>query len=728
MVASPEIRIPKKPEDGVRSTKRAAVELYGIEENDGEFVVTLPGLVDHSDGAMAVVGTCTERFSDRAAAEERATQSRDNLRIARERASLDKTYAGNTFFNIQPTTDGRYKVTVPGGVDDTGRFYMATTSFEFSTWDEAKAYFLSTVEAGERVIDRPLLRLQTTADTTISFSELTAFHPQVAAAEQAQLIPPAIEQYLMRDGRLDGSAPSAKTYQETIKEAGWERKLYSFILKFLKNEGAETAKALGIKELDALSPSQAVELATALVVDLTKYKWSDTAEVAGDIAITTGSAADNSTVLQLLQQGLRRRGDPTWEGNGVCRNFASAVKAVFEALKANQTKFNRLRNTYALYEHGNDSFAPEREDFGTLKKNRVGHAWNSFVTVARDGSANTTITDVTWAKRDLDSKKITGLDHTLMRMEPVVRAVALAMPETAPNRSEQLTDILKYYVVKIDGAHDQLPELPPVSSLSESEQDYYRAFAVENFGKTYDLRQLDDSKIIAAGQQLYTRIRHDEKRGKERLFFTTKAVELMGKQGVPAELPDGLVSAINEQYQTIAGKADRREITTIYRIAERDPRINFRTIIQAHLKEASLTNYHADKLIFSDDGLQRMVFEELKNRPGFDILVKDSPKFRIRLREALPELFLDFVPDTKPEDAAELRYLVSQTNGLQRLRMMVERPIRSGQSYSGLFERARGMLREINPDRYDASIKTLTDYEVIKQFDELAARLRAQSN
>src|SRR3989338_2980272 len=154
MLATTEVRQTQKLEKPV-TVKPPAPELYGIAEVDGEYEVTLPGLGDPASGLL--VGTYRERFTDRTAAEDRIQRSRDDWRISRELASLDKTYAGDHFFNIQRTQDGRYKVTVPGAVDETGRFYFATTSFTFDTWDEAKAYFLETVKAEEKVIDCPLL-------------------------------------------------------------------------------------------------------------------------------------------------------------------------------------------------------------------------------------------------------------------------------------------------------------------------------------------------------------------------------------------------------------------------------------------------------------------------------------------------------------------------------------------------------------------------------------------
>jgi hypothetical protein len=276
-------------------------------------------------------------------------------------------------------------------------------------------------------------------------------------------------------------------------------------------------------------------------------------------------------------------------------------------------------------------------------------------------------------------------------------------------------------MVKIDGSNEAPAELPPVTSLSVAEQDYYRSLAIQQFGTTYDLSQVEDNRIIAIGQQFSANIIHEQTRAKERVFFTSKVVELMRQHGVPAELPDGLAAAINEQYQTIADKADHTEIEIVYQIAQRDPIINFQKIIRSYLRSASLSDYHVDKFIFKDNTLQKQVYEELKGRSEFDRLLKDSPKFRTRLREVLPALLIDFSPDIKPEDAAELRYLVQRSSGLRHL----ERMIRPGKS-STIIEKAREILRKLNADNYEAMTAALDDYTIIKRFDELHSALRTK--
>jgi len=586
--------------------KKMSIGLYDVNETAGGFEVVLPGLFDKK--RELIVGTRRENFTTREEAEQAIEKSREADRVLFERASLEKTYQKH-FFRIDETKEGKFRVVLPGLVDSKNGYYVGTSYKEFDSWDEAKEHFLKSKENEERFSQKPLLEVQTGENEKIAFSQLDAFNPRIAPSEQPHEIPESIKTYLMGKGRLDGTEPSASTYQETIKEKDWERKLFSFVSSYLEKDGVETLKELGIEHLDALTPKQAIDLATRVVIDLTKYKWSDTKEAKSDIPLKPEkSGADKNTVQQLLQEGLSRKNDPDWEGNGVCRNFASSVKGVFEALKTNQTRFSQLRDTYALYEGGMDEFAPKRQKKNVMEMDRTGHAWNTFVTVSREGAANATVIDATWAKRNLDTKEVEGLDHTLLRMEPVVHAVGQNLSEGAPNKEEQIQHLLSYYVLKIEGSKQVTPELPPVASLDEKEKVYFREIAVKHFGEKYDLTSASEEQIIALGQRFIAEIKKGQEQETERQFFTTRAVELMKRQGVPKEIPPILARAISEEYQKIGDDTDKSEIETIYKISQNNSNVDFGAILRSYLKEKPLSDYHAESLIFADNNLQMKVF------------------------------------------------------------------------------------------------------------------------
>lgn len=697
--------------------------LYNISEADGGFDIVIPGLLDKKREGF--VGTSKKHFSTREEAEQNIVNTREQNQILLEKTSLEKSFS-NHFFRIDETEGGRFRVMVPGLVDSKAGHYVCPTYKEFNSWNQAKEYFLQQREQEAQLTHTPILEMQTAENERIAFSQWEAFKPRVTPSEKPHEIPSSVQKYLMDRGRLDGSDPSAKTYQETIKEAGWEGKLFSFVSSYFEGYGADTAKELGIKHLEALTPKQGAELATRIVIDLTKYKWGDTRQEQSDLSSRTRTKADESTTLQLLQESLERKNDPQWEGNGVCRNFASSVKAVFESLKANQTKFSQLRDTYCLYEGDTEVFAPRRENVNVTTLDQIGHAWNTFVTVSKEGNANATIADVTWAKQNLDTKQIEGFDHTLTRMEPVVHAVGWDIKEDSPNREEQVKHLLSYYALKIEGTDQIQIDFPPIESLTEQERDYCKKTATENFGE-YDLTNVSEDQLVELGRSFMIEVKKIKERKRERQLFTTRAVQLMTKQGVPKELPKPLPNAIEQEYQELAPDVDISEIETLNKIYQNDPEFNFRTILKKYLEEKQLSNYHAPSILFRDDELQRMAFEEIKSRLDFERLMKESPKFRIRMREVLPRLFVGFSPASKTEDALELEYLIDRSNLLRQSNFISRysgKPVEE-EKVRLFFENARQTLQTINPQKYEEMAAGLDDYQLVKQYDSLDTDLRS---
>lgn len=512
-----------------------------------------------------------------------------------------------------------------------------------------------------KLTKKPILEIQISKNEKIAFFDLDSFNPLVIPSEKLNKISPSIELYLLRKEKLAGTNEGASTYQETIKEKNWEGKLFYFISLYLEKHGADTIKELKIKHLDALAPKQAVELATRIVIDLSKYnKYQDE-----HITKIEKTKADQSTVLELLQEGLVGQNDSHWKGNGVCRNFASAVKA-------NQTPLSQLRDTYCLYEGGDESFAPKREKKHVFEIRKTSHAWNSFVTIFQENEANTTIVDTTWAKRNLDTKQIEGLDYTLTRMEPIVHEIGEKLQKSSQGK-KQLKHILSYYMLKIN-----------MPSRTDG-------FANEE----------------------------------EKQFYITRALKLILHQGTPEELPKSLVETISKEYQKLAGDANIEEIETLYGLSQNNPNVDFDTILRTYLKNKQLSDYHANSFIFKNDDLQRKIYNELKSNKDFDTLIKKSPSFRVRMREVLPQLFTPFSPTTQQEDTLELKYLVTHSQLLSPYKHILFDTTLSEEKIREFFGKAQQQLKAINPQKYDGTtIARLDDYHLVKLYDKLANALR----
>lgn len=249
--------------------------LYDVNEVEGGFEVTMPGLFDKK--REAIVGTSKQRFETRKEAEQAAERAREGAKEHFERSSLEKTFT-KYFYRIDKTRDGKFRVVLPGLIDSKTGYYVGTTHKDFESWQQAKEYFLQQRESEEKLTQKPLLEIQTSGNEKIAFSDLNSFNPRVAPSEKTHKVPSSIEKYLFNKEKIAGTKASASTYQETIKEKGWEKKMYSFVSSYLEKDGAEITKQLKIENLDSLTPKQAIELATQIVIDLTKYKKSDTSK------------------------------------------------------------------------------------------------------------------------------------------------------------------------------------------------------------------------------------------------------------------------------------------------------------------------------------------------------------------------------------------------------------------------------------------------------------------
>jgi hypothetical protein len=257
-------------------------------------------------------------------------------------------------------------------------------------------------------------------------------------------------------------------------------------------------------------------------------------------------------------------------------------------------------------------------------------------------------------------------------MEPVVNAIGKELKESSPDREDQLKHILSFYMLKM-----------------------------EKLGGTGGFVSPEE----------------------EKRFYASRALELMTHQGVPHDLPRKFAEVLVQEYLEIAGKADKSEIETLYKISQDNPDLDFKNILRNYLKDKKLSDYHADILIFNNDDLQRAVFEEIKTNKDFDEFLKESPKFRMRMREILPQLFTDFSPLTKSEDAAELKYLARNQGMLNRYEHMVDPQKPSEEKIKSFFEKARQSLRAIDSQGYDENFAKLDDYQLVKQFNKIHREL-----
>lgn len=511
----------------------------------------------------------------------------------------------------------------------------------------------------ETVRTRSLAHIEMTDTSFASFTTLEHYNPKVAPSRETYPVPDYLK------ATLTDSGNGNHTYNNTVEKEGWQTELRTVLADYLQNDtgGQQLVESLKIRSLSHLTPEQAVKLSAAFVQNVSRY----TKEDVGSKDLT---GADQSTTAELLREGIANRKDPNWKGNGVCRNVASNVKAVFEALKATQTELSMLNNTYAVYGAGADGagYADSRADqFSTSFAERSGHAWNTFVTVDSEGSAVATIIDATWALDRATGSAIQHLDQTQ------VRAAAQLMQLF--ERSEAKTEAFL-------GLTDYVQKLIRSSSVN---------------------RQLSES-------------------GREdiREYITTEYLKAAAQ--VP-EIPDGfyLPDAVVGSAYRLRGKLEHKEVETLYALDKASGGLEHERI------KAVITGYDnkrkvplpgwksAENLIFSDEELQVLAFDAV-GEERVARLSEQNGAFRARLRETRPETLPPFNAAQRSADAQELSHFASR-NGIHDNDPII------------IMRRFHSTLKRVTGDDsvYEAIVAGRTDYELAKNFSNIVKALRSRT-
>lgn len=453
----------------------------------------------------------------------------------------------------------------------------------------------------ETVKTKSLAHIEMTDTSSVDFTSFAHYSPKVAPSGDAYPVPSHLE------GMLADDKAGIDTYANTVAKEGWQTEVRGILNDYVTNnpDGRVLAEGLKISSLDHLTPEQAVKLSAAFVQNVSKY--TDDAEGNPD-----GSRADGLTTPALLREGIDKKADPTWEGNGVCRNIASNVKAVFESLKQTQGELSMLNNTYAVYGSGANGagYADKRDDGFSVSLNGSGHAWNTFVTIDSKGSAVATIIDATWA---LGNDADTAIEH-LDRTEVRAASQIIELFQKSERKTEAFDD-LSYYL-------DRLIRTSVVNKqLSHAQRDNLRDYAVTEY---------------------------------------LQAARQVGQISANYTLPD---SIIRGAYR-LRGQLERHEVATLFELDraggswERD---RIKALITGYDKnrKVGLPGWmQAENLVFQDSELQELAYEAVGPERVAQ-LAETSGSFRRRLRLQHPTELPAFDPYTREADAQELHRIAS---------------------------------------------------------------------
>ena len=487
----------------------------------------------------------------------------------------------------------------------------------------------------ETVKTKPLTRLEISEGVDVDFTNLEHYALKVAPTIEAYGVPDHVKP-LLESNRL-----GRHTYDNTVAEENWDKQIFDQINRFTQSQrGAELVRSLKISDLRALTPEQAVKLSLSMVHDLSKYSF-------GDDDKPDGNRADTMTTMQLLEEGFARKDDPNWSGNGVCRNIASDVKAVFESLKINQHQVNMLHNTYASYAGGYEDFRiNKRENAGdsvNLKDREPGHAWNTFTTIDTKGDASVTVADVTWSLEKTPEAALENMDHTMTRSARTVRKLF----EQSDNKEESF------------------------HSLNE----YYKNFLRDGFQRHRQSTEFDVMTQFIM---------------KEYLQAAQAALKEASPTWIQQEMPHAPDYVQGAAYR-LGDNLAKSELTTLFRLSEEAYAIdNFDGILQSYVRGGknkvigTSGGIRAEQLAFTDEALSAKVIGLLdpdKIREYAD----SSTAFRVQARKFAPNALPSF-DITNFNDQREIVEVAKQ-NGLNVL---------SGDPRTITSAIKRGLLRAAN--------------------------------
>lgn len=448
-------------------------------------------------------------------------------------------------------------------------------SKNISGWQAAKDYYISELKKTELVSGKSFATVTFGQDQKLQLCTINDFNPRIAPSNQDQVAPTEL---IPQNSITD-------TYLNTVSKVGWEAVLFQQVANFLASDPDNIVAQLGIQDLKALSPQEAILLSSRVVFELSKYKRSDC-----KLSERSPSVADSGTVSDFLQEAIKHRYDPTWEGNGVCRNYAAAVKAVFEALKANQYEYNFLRTTHCFYERGLADTYKHTIDSSYILGD--GHAWNSFCTTDSNGNTAKVVLDVTWGQ---------ALDRKFC-------------PEKL--------DFHK------DRAHDYVPKM--VQSFEQN--------AVQSVMNFYD------SLLAPIAEQQGASVEDNQRQ----IFYVKQMIGFLGRfksdQILLIDLPPRAKEVLCnlDQYDPENHLIDGANIRTLFAIGQHKNTLPVNAYVSKYVDSMGCSTFHSKAYIFSSDQLQTICDQFLQQKPGYQEFVENSPDYRHRLRTLSPERFAAF--------------------------------------------------------------------------------------
>lgn len=459
--------------------------------------------------------------------------------------------------------------------------------------------------------------------TEVNFLHLRDFSPERAEGD-ALPIPDFLRRLIdEQPPRFLAERHVRSEHQDTDAEH-----MLGFLETFVRSErGRALLHHLGAESLATLSPAQAVQFSLRVVSAITTYSRAEAKVKYGE------TASDFLSPRELLEKNLAGSELPGWNGAGVCRNFAIAVRTIFQALKrANPS----LQNCYCIYTGG---WGHNPRKSYRFERDAAPHAWNIFVSLTEDGQASCTIADATWAKYNSATGTLENADYTKIRMEPVVQT----MVESAKT-PEAAHELLAYY----EGILEEQR-----SRFARAEQDVTRACG-------QNLRRAD-AKCLIAKKQL-RRIADVRDYYLQQLFVSAQVIRRrFGNERIPLSKPltkefsEYLVRYANElrgfSASDFKGLADALDfpLEEAARVLIRQS--GWQAALKARSHSPALTHAIIDTLLKHEDAAH---------------ILNQKITLRHFIRSKRPDAFPEFHPETNIGDLREFRLLAGASVFLKK--------------------------------------------------------------
>ena len=182
----------------------------------------------------------------------------------------------------------------------------------------------------ESLSRKPFLEIKLVNDYTLEMDSLNAFAPKIEAGDTIQLSDINLQ------GILDESyeVNYKKSIDQDDKPSTIENEAIAKISIHLKNylnKNPDILTDLKIKNITEVSPQKAILIATNIAIRIIKFSRLQS-QVQTNEGREEAKKNDTQSIINYL------KGNIDQDGNGVCRNYASVTKAIFDAIKFIQNK------------------------------------------------------------------------------------------------------------------------------------------------------------------------------------------------------------------------------------------------------------------------------------------------------------------------------------------------------------------------------------------------------